>query len=379
MNSTTIKRAEVAGSNRLPVLAATISEHLEAAETATRRGLEHAIAAGQLLVEAKELVAHGEWLPWLQANCRLSERQARTYMRLARNRHRLKSAVTADLTIAAAEALVGKARPERPHGLPGQLDLLGGPEVPVPPLTAPTGLERADRKAAFLERCEQAIGFATYSGPVDDETAAAAQRVVDTWERQAGTQRGKVQDALAFDASVAEAEATVGTEDGRCRWVKDDGGRKGSGIARAPRRKDEVRDCVTRAIAIAAGKPYREVHDALTVATVRHLYEGGDPEFPEWSKYARRRGGVCAFDPDHGCPDGAYRPYLESLGWRYTSTKGGKAHLRADELPRGRLIVSIHRHLVAVIDHVIHDTHDCGGSGKRPVLGYWQRRNRKPN
>jgi hypothetical protein len=195
----------VAGSNRLPVLAATISEHLEAAETATRRGLEHAIAAGLLLIEAKELVAHGEWIPWLKANCRLSPRQAQVYMRLARNRHKLtalKNAPDSHLTIAAAVALVGKPKPERPpRGLPGQLDLLGGPQVPVPPLTAPTGLERADRKAAFLERCEQAIGFATYSGPVDDETAAAAQRVIDTWERLARGLRGKVQDAKAFDNS----------------------------------------------------------------------------------------------------------------------------------------------------------------------------------
>jgi DUF3102 family protein len=118
------------GSNRLPVIAASINDHLAAAEAATRRGLEHAIAAGALLIEAKELVAHGEWLPWLRVNCRIGERQARTYMRLARNRHRLESAVAADLTIAAAEALVGKPKPERPHGLPGQLDLLGAPEVP---------------------------------------------------------------------------------------------------------------------------------------------------------------------------------------------------------------------------------------------------------
>jgi hypothetical protein len=117
------------GSNRLPVLASSINDHLAAAERATRRGLEHAIAAGLLLLEAKELVDHGGWLPWLQANCRLGERQARTYMRLARHRHRLESVVTADLTIAAAEALVGRPKPERPHGLPGQLDMLGGPEV----------------------------------------------------------------------------------------------------------------------------------------------------------------------------------------------------------------------------------------------------------
>jgi Protein of unknown function (DUF3102) len=128
------------GSNRLPILASTINEHLEAAENATRRGLEHAIAAGALLIEAKELVAHGEWLDWLQANCHVSQRQAQTYMRLARNRHKLdatKNAATAHLTIAAAEALVGKPRPERPHGLPGQLDLLGLPPVPPRSVTVP--------------------------------------------------------------------------------------------------------------------------------------------------------------------------------------------------------------------------------------------------
>jgi hypothetical protein len=135
----------IAGSNRLPILAGSINEHLLQAEAATRRGLEHAIAAGLLLTEAKDLVEHGEWLPWLQANCpHISPRQAQTYMRLARHRGRLdavKNAATAHLTIAAAEALVGRPRPERQLGLPGQLDLLGGPEVTAPILpkvTAPT-------------------------------------------------------------------------------------------------------------------------------------------------------------------------------------------------------------------------------------------------
>src|SRR5262249_11421739 len=156
---------------------------------------------------------------------------------------------------------------------------------------------------------------------------------------------------------------------GRCRWVKDDGGRRKSGIARAAGRKDAVGDCVVRAIAIATGKPYREVHDALTVAKVRHIYAGGDSDY--WSQREPRRGGVRTFDPDHGCSDEVYGPYLESLGWSRASTKGQRVRLRADELPRGRLIVRIHRHLVAVIDHVIHDTRDCGGAGRVRVEGYW--------
>jgi len=47
--------------------------------------------------------------------------------------------------------------------------------------------------------------------------------------------------------------------------------------------------------------------------------------------------------------------------------------LRADELPSGRLVVSVSKHLTAVVDGVIHDTHDCSRVEARCVYGYWQR------
>jgi hypothetical protein len=161
--------------------------------------------------------------------------------------------------------------------------------------------------------------------------------------------------------------------DGRCRWVKDDGGRRKSGIARAAGRKDEVGDCVTRAIAIATERPYREVHDALIVAAVQHVAAGKSQS--DWAKWARRRGGFRAFHADHGVHTDVSSPYLEALGWKYTSTKelprGKGVHLRADELPRGRLIVQLPGHLVAVINGVIHDTHDCSDDGRCRIQGYW--------
>jgi hypothetical protein len=40
-------------------------------------------------------------------------------------------------------------------------------------------------------------------------------------------------------------------------------------------------------------------------------------------------------------------------------------------LPNGRLIARCSRHLVAVIDGVIHDTHDSSRDGTRCVYGYW--------
>ena len=119
----------------------------------------------------------------------------------------------------------------------------------------------------------------------------------------------EMEDQAKLVQVVALLRNRLDPTDGRCRWVKDDGGRRKSGIARAAGRKDDVGDCVTRAIAIATGKPYREVHDALTVASVRYVYAGGNSDLPEWSKWAKRRGGVRAFDPDHGCSDEVYGPY----------------------------------------------------------------------
>jgi hypothetical protein len=71
------------------------------------------------------------------------------------------------------------------------------------------------------------------------------------------------------------------------------------------------------------------------------------------------------------------RRYLQSLGWTWTPTmhigSGCTVHLRADELPSGRLIVSVSNHMVAVIDGVIHNTSDCSRGGTRCVYGYWSK------
>jgi len=109
----------------------------------------------------------------------------------------------------------------------------------------------------------------------------------------------------------------------------------------------------------------------MTVAKVRYVAAGKS----DWTRRARRKGGVHAFHADHGVSDEVYGPYLKDLGWRFTSTKelprGKGIHLRADELPSGRLIVRLPAHLVAVIDGVIHDTHDCSDEGRCRIRGYW--------
>lgn len=148
-------------------------------------------------------------------------------------------------------------------------------------------------------------------------------------------------------------------------WVYNDGGRGAAGF------RGEAGDCVTRAIVIATGRPYRQVYDAL---------HNGIQEFATTSRSRAARqaasgGGRRGTTPRNGVHKAVYSRYIESLGWVWTPTmrigSGCQVHLRADDLPTGRLIVRLSKHLVAVIDGVIHDTHDPSRDGKRCVYGYW--------
>lgn len=69
----------------LDALAISIRDEIEQAEADFLSAVGHAIRAGELLIEAKGQVKHGEWLPWLEANFTGSTRSAQGYMRLAEN------------------------------------------------------------------------------------------------------------------------------------------------------------------------------------------------------------------------------------------------------------------------------------------------------
>ena len=71
--------------DRLGQLAAEIRDEVERAELAWTDVVRHAIRAGSLLIEAKSLLRHGEWLPWLRDNFPGSVRSASGYMKLAAN------------------------------------------------------------------------------------------------------------------------------------------------------------------------------------------------------------------------------------------------------------------------------------------------------
>ena len=137
-------------------------------------------------------------------------------------------------------------------------------------------------------------------------------------------------------------------------FVFHDGGRAAAGY------KGMTGDCVTRSIAIATGKTYQEVYDA------RNQLAQAERRGKRKRKRSSSRTGVFRR---------TYQRYLESLGWRWTSTmsigSGCRVHLRASELPPGSLVVKVSRHLTAVIDGVLHDTHNCSRGETRCVYGYF--------
>jgi len=138
-------------------------------------------------------------------------------------------------------------------------------------------------------------------------------------------------------------------------FSNDDGGRKADGY------KGNADDCATRAIAIATGRTYQEIYDLVD--------EQGTKERPRRS---RKKGSART-----GIKKSSIDKILARLGWKWVPTmqigSGCKVHLLKSELPAGRLIVRVSKHITAVIDGVIHDTYNPSRGGTRCVYGYWRK------
>jgi hypothetical protein len=95
-------------------LAEQINAEHQACEQAFRSGVQHAINAGNLLIQARQHCPHGTWLPWLAANFHGSERTAQAYMRVAREWPALEAANPQRVTeLSYREALKALAEPRQ--------------------------------------------------------------------------------------------------------------------------------------------------------------------------------------------------------------------------------------------------------------------------
>lgn len=144
-------------------------------------------------------------------------------------------------------------------------------------------------------------------------------------------------------------------------FTYSDGGRKAAGF------KGHAGDCALRAVAVALQLPYGVARDELMAAAA-------DYRATHRNRQARQMNGNSVF---RGVWREVLQAYLESKGWTWIPTmkigQGCTVHLKADELPEGRIIASVSKHYVAVIGGVAHDTDDPRRDGTRCVYGYFQR------
>jgi site-specific DNA-methyltransferase (adenine-specific) len=96
--------------DRLSILAVEIMAAHAEAERAARRSIEAMIEAGEKLIEAKDLVDHGQWGPWLKQHCRIPRSTVTLYMDIARNREVLEIANVSNLSVRAAKDLIAEAK-----------------------------------------------------------------------------------------------------------------------------------------------------------------------------------------------------------------------------------------------------------------------------
>lgn len=140
-------------------------------------------------------------------------------------------------------------------------------------------------------------------------------------------------------------------------FVWDDGGRVAAGY------RGTADDCVCRAAAIVTGRPYQEIYDLINEL-------GRGERVGPTGKRSRSTART-------GVYKDTTRKLMAGLGLQWTPTMGigtgCRVHLAPGELPGGRLVASVTKHIVAVIDGTIHDL-DSGVSrdGTRCVYGYWK-------
>lgn len=146
------------------------------------------------------------------------------------------------------------------------------------------------------------------------------------------------------------------------QYVHDDGGRAAAGY------RGTTGDCVTRAVAIASGRPYQEVYDRLAHGNAMQRV----------TRHTKKsKAGVRTAARGINVTRKWFKDYMHELGFVWVPTmaigSGCKVHLRADELPAGRIVVALSKHYAAVVDGVVHDTYLDDRDGTRCVYGYWKK------
>ena len=166
---------------------------------------ESILEIGRRLKEAKALLSHGEWLPWLSEKVEFSERSAQNFMRLAdayQNPQTL-----ADLGASKALVLLALSPVERDEFLSEKHDVRGA-EKTVPEMSA-RELEEAIRQRKIAElKAEETARELNRQKEATAEAEAAAEKAQEAAEAA----RAEVEDARSISLAAQERTAELERE-----------------------------------------------------------------------------------------------------------------------------------------------------------------------
>lgn len=165
---------------------------------AKRVGGEAILTIGRCLNEAKEVLSHGEWLPWLTEKVEFSERTAQNFMRLSREWSNPQA--LADLGAVKALALLALPPEERDRFLDEPHDV-GGAEKTVVDMTS------RELDKAIRERKE-----ALAAAEAADAKAKAAEDARAKMESEMAMLKGLLDAAKAESVSAAEEAGRLSRE-----------------------------------------------------------------------------------------------------------------------------------------------------------------------
>lgn len=111
-------------------------------------------------------------------------------------------------------------------------------------------------------------------------------------------------------------------------------------------------DCMVRALAIILERDYRETYQEVFDLLGHTPRNGVNMKLVRVKRWLAGQG----------------------LEWQPTMRvgQGCRVHVKRDELPEGRLILKLSRHVTTVIGSELHDTYDCSRQGTRCVYGFWR-------
>lgn len=191
---------------------------------AKRDGGEAILRIGRGLIEAKSMLSHGEWLPWLEERVEFSERAAQNFMRLAREYSNPQT--LADLGASKALALLALPAEEREEFI-SAAHMVDGEEKTTAELSArqlAQAIREKEQAQADLREAEEArdkiaqemaIANARLSGLREDleqakaAEAAAAEELAALKARPVEVAVEQVVDEAAIQKARTEAVAEM--------------------------------------------------------------------------------------------------------------------------------------------------------------------------